>query len=657
MNIDLLDSRIFSSAYLEQTSVAWHKFLERGDCPSGSVRAAIRRSWLRSKEAGASSTTPDFMAEALRTTACADLIDAAKEAVEPVYDVIRKSGSLFLVTDPDGNLISCSGEPETMKLADELNIRTGAKLAEAFCGTNAVGMTLLTRRPAQVNATEHFCEIFKQLSCSAGVVRDRVDGSIVGAVDITGVSKKFHLHSLALVVSLTNHIETILTMRTMEAREKLLQWSRLRFESAASSKLIVLDIKGRPFSLTGAEPAKAILTAPHFEVPIRQARAWLQAWNNGEATDLDIDTAFYPCWHNGKVLGMAIIGPGGHATRVRSAPERTVGPVLSPSQDQQGFRRLISKSTKMNDVVKRAQRLARYTTSVLIEGETGVGKEEIARAIHEASPVWQGPYVAVNCGAIPRELIASELFGYVDGAFTGAKKGGAAGKFELADRGTLFLDEIGELALDAQAYLLRVLEDGVVYRIGAIRGHSVGVRILAATNRNLRLEAANGRFREDLYYRLSVAAVRVPPLRDRREDIGSLCDRLLEDLCREHGIGRRIVDRSAIAILESYDWPGNVRELRNLLERILVLTDSATITGREIAAEILDISRHESMSDMYLSEDNERREKSLRNIEETAIKAAIVRNEGNLVRVAKELGIARSTLYEKLMRYGIRPTV
>src|SRR5690606_21640656 len=227
------------------------------------------------------------------------------------------------------------------------------------------------------------------------------------------------------------------------------------------------------------------------------------------------------------------------------------------------------------------ERVAPTPARVLITGENGTGKELVARAVHRLSSRAGEPFIEVNCAAIPSELIESELFGHMKGSFTGAVND-RAGKFELADGWTLLLDEIGDMSLAAQAKVLRVLEDGVVTRIGGSKPHAVDVRVIAATNKNLEAEIGEGRFRQDLFYRLNVVPVTVPPLRDRREDIPALVQHFVNLLTQREGMAPRAVAPDALERLTSYDWPGNVRELRNTVERLLILTTATRITAADV---------------------------------------------------------------------------
>jgi transcriptional regulator with PAS, ATPase and Fis domain len=291
----------------------------------------------------------------------------------------------------------------------------------------------------------------------------------------------------------------------------------------------------------------------------------------------------------------------------------------------------------------------------MLLGETGVGKEVFAQAIHKAGKA-DAPFVAVNCGALTRELLASELFGYAEGAYTGARRSGMPGKFELADGGTLFLDEIGEMPPDMQPHLLRVLQDGVVVRLGDSRERHVTVRIIAATNRDLHGEVIAGRFREDLFHRLCVTTLQLPPLRARPEDIDAIVDQMNLRLAQKYDCAPKDIAPEVRAALRQYVWPGNIRELKNVFEAMFALSDEALIDASQLppqltgAAPRSDAAAPTATSFLVGSA-------RLQDVEQQAVRAAIENANGNLSRAAKALGISRSTLYVKIaaMRAGEAP--
>lgn len=314
------------------------------------------------------------------------------------------------------------------------------------------------------------------------------------------------------------------------------------------------------------------------------------------------------------------------------------------------FDHIITRNTRMRHLIDLARKAADSHSTVLLEGESGTGKEYFSHAIHKASYRSKGPFVQINCAAIPRELIEAELFGYVEGAFTGASKGGKLGKFELANGGTLFLDEVGTLPLDMQAKLLRVLEEREYERIGGNQKIAVDIRVIAATNEHLSDMVQKGKFREDLYYRLNVLRLFLPPLRERKEDIPLLAEHILENFCNQYGkLGVRL-STGAMERLQSYDWPGNVRELRNAMERALMVSEGRVLYTKDLPDIFLDgdVLSQPQDDDIPIT-----LEEAVEAAEADAIRRALLRCDGSRTEAAKLLGIHRTGLHKKIRQYGI----
>ncbi len=312
---------------------------------------------------------------------------------------------------------------------------------------------------------------------------------------------------------------------------------------------------------------------------------------------------------------------------------------------------LTGNSSTIQQLREQIKLVAPTNSTVLITGENGTGKELVARAIHYQSARQNRPLIEVNCAAIPEELIESELFGHEKGAFTGAV-GRKPGRFDLANGGTLFLDEIGDMSLKTQAKVLRILEEQRFERVGGSKTISVDVRIIAATNKNLKKEIEKGRFREDLFYRLNVIPIRVPALRERLEDIPLLVEDFLEDLARESGLGRKKITEDAISILQQYHWPGNVRELRNLIERLVILTPGEVINKHQLLrlfdAEIADSNK--SLSNIY---EIENLKEARAYFEKEFIRRKLEKNRWNISLTAQKIGIERTHLHRKMKAYGL----
>jgi two-component system NtrC family response regulator len=313
-----------------------------------------------------------------------------------------------------------------------------------------------------------------------------------------------------------------------------------------------------------------------------------------------------------------------------------------------GFEGIIGRAKSLLRVLDQASRVAQRDTTVLIQGETGTGKELMARAIHQNSPRKNAPFVTINCGSIPKELVEAELFGYTRGAFTGAHTT-KPGKIELADGGTLFLDEVGELPLDAQVKLLRVLQQGEIAKIGATEVQKIDVRVVAATHRNLQAMIEDATFREDLYYRLAVVPLMLPPLRERKEDIPELVKHLFNKAKERHGIVDVELASSVVQHLTHYRWPGNVRELENVLERMLVLSSSNLISEADLPEEIRRLPPDSSLFWIEMPEDGV----SLEAVERELILRALEQAKGNQTKAAKYLDISRRTLIYRMEKHGL----
>lgn len=309
-----------------------------------------------------------------------------------------------------------------------------------------------------------------------------------------------------------------------------------------------------------------------------------------------------------------------------------------------GFEQIVGRSAAMQEVFQRVRQVAPTRASVLIQGDTGTGKELIARAIHHNSPRRHRPFVAVNCGALAETLLESELFGHEKGAFTNAVRT-KPGRFEMADRGTIFLDEISETSPEFQVKLLRVLQEQEIERVGGTQTIKVDIRIIAATNRDLEREVAEGRFREDLFWRLNVVRIVVPPLRERPEDIPLLIEFFLNQFNKEHGKQVTLSPR-ALALLTTYSWPGNVRQLRTTIESLVILSTSREISPRQLAPEIQRETAPAQTVKFRVGT-------PLREAEKELIQATLAANDGNKALAARLLGLGRKTLYRKLEEYGI----
>lgn len=316
---------------------------------------------------------------------------------------------------------------------------------------------------------------------------------------------------------------------------------------------------------------------------------------------------------------------------------------------------IIGTSEGITEVKRMARKAARTAATVLITGESGTGKEMFAKSIHHLSPYSTGPFISVNCGAIPEHLFESELFGYEEGAFTGAKKGGKPGKFELADNGTIFLDEIGEMPLVMQTKLLRILQEKEAERVGSVKKYQINVRVIAATNRDLRQMVGNGEFREDLYYRLNIIQLHIPPLRERKKDIPVLLVHYLKEICDRYQVPGKLFTSEAVAAFINHPWRGNIREMVNTVEQLVTLVDGKVIDYRHLPDPMKRAEQPlKKVKELPSAANLIEEARFLGNQRESELILEALRNAGgNKSKAAERLGIHRTTLYQKLKKHGI----
>jgi transcriptional regulator of acetoin/glycerol metabolism len=643
----------------EQTvAECWERFVHNDPLPGKSVRGVVLESWLRCRSeavdpARHSAPSADEAGVLQLREEHRQLYEAARPVLDQLRQVLRESGTLIMLTDRSGTIIDLHGDSRARHAGEQVNLAQGGRWQEEIIGTNAIGTAIAAGQPVQIYASEHYCLDVKRWTCAAAPIFDPSGESLLGIVDVSGVKDTFHGHSLGLVIAAARQIESVIARQDLDLQTRLLEHSMECFARYAGDCLVLIDRRGRVVRCNGrlqsareqhgvqlplaagARVDALDLTLPPAERVVR-APAWLRPeW-------------LHPLQGQGGELGTLLVIPlKAPAVRSEAAPRAAVRP---PVASADAFADVIGDSDAIVTAVARARRLAPLDLPIMLLGETGVGKEVFARAIHKSAHKPEAPFVAVNCGAFTRELLASELFGYVEGAFTGARRGGQPGKFELADGGTLFLDEIGEMPVDMQPHLLRVLQDGILVRVGDSRERRVSVRVIAATNRDLRSEVAAGRFREDLFHRLCVASLRLPPLRDRAEDIDIIIDHLNERLARKYACPAKDIAPDVRAALRAYRWPGNIRELQNVFEMVFVLCETDAIDASLLPEEIVGQRREAGAVNAALPSPHSAAPLTgrLDELERQAITAALANANGNVSLAARALGISRSTLYVKL---------
>lgn len=591
-----------------------------------------------------------------RISARRNFCEVAFPYLDVLYDFIRGSEFLVILSDEEGYLLYERGDPGIFEIARQNGLIKGACRSEGKLGTNGVGTVIVTKKPLQVFAAEHYYEVHSDWACSGAPIL-LPDGRVGGVVCLSGMADQVNYHTLGMVVAAADAISRQLKLKVAYdelalARQNLDviietvptaiflldQHLKVVTFNAQATKLLNLlpkDLLDADFlDLIGRD----ILTAQDFKKGIANRNITVE-WGRKRYT---LSLSVQPTGNMEYVVQLERL----------SALHRRVNNIVG-NDAHFSFSDIIGCSAAMQETVHMAQVAAQNDANVFLTGESGTGKELFAQAIHNASSRRDGPFIAVNCGALPKSLIESELFGYESGSFTGAKREGCAGKFELANGGTIFLDEIGDMPFDVQVTLLRVIQNREIQRIGASKTIHIDVRIITATNRNLEELVAQHAFREDLFYRINVFHIQIPPLRERKGDIQVLAQYFLQKyVAALPGSTVEGFSNDALTILEGYSWPGNVRQLENTVERAVYLATARVITPSDLPQEVSTTTLGRAEGSDCLPKPPES-ELSIRRGERERIEQALYQTHGNVKQAAELLEISRRTLYRKLDLYQI----
>lgn len=624
------------------------------------------------------------------------LINTSTPFMSNLRMLVEGSGFVIILTDEQGCILQIDGDSEVLHDANLFNMVPGAFMAEDSVGTNAMILAIKENRPIQLTAQEHFINAYHRWTCSSAPIHS-TEGEIVGALNLMGQKQQVHSHTLALVVATINSIEQQFknfklnydlskTSAYLDAVINNLSFATLTVNTSG----IISKVNKNSANVLGVDPSKL------SGQPIKKfLPKWSDIWqtvNNGDRIlDEEITIENIPFAGNFVMSAMPIISEiennnfiyenrnisssevssSNNLSKEINSEQLFLGVVLTFRDMKRvynmvnkytgmkayyTFEDIIGPSPEMKRLIDFASNVSDSPSTVLVTGESGTGKEVFAQAIHNASSRKNSGFVAVNCGAIPEQLFESELFGYEDGAFTGARKGGKPGKFELANGGTLFLDEVGEMPLDMQVKLLRALQEGVVTRVGGNKTIPVDVRIIAATNKNLKTLVEQNKFRIDLYYRLSVIPIKIPPLRERKEDIKALIDFFLNNKSKKLNKVTPILNDEINTILLRYEWPGNVRELENFIEKTVNLDGRIMLDvddEQEFKNKYLNLVTEEKNIDFNSQISSFFESKSLEEIEKDAIIKTLKFCNGNKTKTSKILKISRNTLYLKAKYYEL----
>ena len=636
----------------------WHHFVQTGTAEG--APSIIERSWQRSRRCGvdpfcdltdlrsrqgavAKSLEPD--GDLFR------LLNVHSRELEQKFDQLPFS---ILFVNADGYLLSATGHDSILRELEGASLSLGSNIGEQAVGTTAPGISLQEKCPAMVVAEQHYYSGFHWAGCFSIPVWDYQRKSLLGCLDFTS-THQFENQLRHLIPHFFGIANSLQFEFFLQDKFRRLELHEAFFDSTfeyAQKPLVLIDSEGKIIDINAAarktlqflrprmvnrnireflnfgQPDPLSSPSPHGRYPVKPTFC-------GQVGPTSLVAAFIPLANQaGAQIAFLIKLENRHPAVARPAPDA----LLKTRYD---FSDIIGNAPALQPVLKRARMAACTGSIILLEGETGTGKELLAHSIHNSSQFQGGPFVAINCSAIPSELLESELFGYEKGAYTGAKKDGGTGKFELADQGTLFLDEIQALGTTAQMKLLRVVEERQVTRIGGKYPIALTVRIIAASSSDLEAEVAAGRFLQALFYRLNIVRLRIPPLRERLEDIDALVECFIQRMNQKFDRHVRGVSPKVLKRFREYAWPGNVRELQNWIERGFNFCEG----------DILDLADFQDQLPVG-SGKRVPPPQSIDALTEQLIKEALDRH-ATIKAAACSLGIPLSTLYRKMKKMGL----
>lgn len=641
--------------------IYWEQFIRTGKVEPDKVRSEIVASWQRCLHWGVDpgdGLGRDILKEPEltdRRKRCALLMEVARPYMLTLYQCVQGSGFMVVLADREGYLLDTCGDVEILEQAtNQVRFVNGANWSEQAVGTNAIGTSLFLEKPIQISGAEHFCITHHNWTCSAAPIRD-TDGNVIGCLNMSGPRHLVHSHTLGMIVAAVEAIEN--QLRKDRAQEEKKQAYKIleTVTESMSEGLMALDYKGNIVHLNSAACRILGVSRDHAlgqdyeKVLGKNDKIYEVIYKRQKYSDEEIIVH-----SSGKQV--RCISSARPIVKEDGSFEGVVFTLREINKVHRLVHRIVGATARFtcadiigdSDAIKGAKRslmvAANSQSNVLLLGESGTGKELFAQAIHNHSNRRKGPFIAVNCGALPRELIQSELFGYNEGAFTGAKRGGNPGKFELANGGTIFLDEIGDMPMELQVNLLRVLQERRIVRLGGNDVIPLDVRVIAASNKNLYKEVEEGKFRTDLFYRLNVFTIHIPPLRERGNDIELLTLNLIDRFASQFNKVIKGVEPGFFEVIKNYSWPGNVRELQNVLEYVINVTEGNYLLIKDLPKGIFRHRRPVNRGVLV---------RPLHEIERDVVESALVQFNGNVTRAAEALGIGRNTLYYKLKKYNI----
>jgi transcriptional regulator of acetoin/glycerol metabolism len=607
--------------------------IEHGECPPGAIDERLARSWRRSVAAGLQPAARSYDTEHSSGSRLNDaltrshqLLAHSRPVMEYLFELMPNSQSMVILADQSGTLLHTTGEAAFLGKAERVALTPGASWLEQHRGTNAIGTALAEASCIEIHGAEHFFERNSFLTCAAAPIM-AASGELLGIIDISGDQRTQNPHTLGLVSTAARMIENQLVINSCRHCLRVHLHARVEGIGTFAEGILVLSDEGR---IVGAN-RNGLTQLQLVAHDLGKTRI-------DQVVDIRLDDLLSRARHRPDMITPVYLHNGA-MLYARVYADKSVASRPAPIVAEDALARLDAGDTRWRSASDKARRIAGKPIPLLIQGESGVGKELFARAAHDSGPRRNAPFVAINCAALPENLIEAELFGYAPGAFTGAQRMGSPGRLREAHGGTLFLDEIGDMPLTMQTRLLRVLQERQVTPVGGGRAVEVDFSLICATHHNLRAESEKGLFRSDLYYRINGLTVLLPSLRER-SDFKALTDRLLAELCPGADI------RLAPELLEKmsrHSWPGNLRQYVSVLRTAVAMLDThETRIEREhlpddLLEELLPLMTAAPMP-----------QQKLEDMSMLAIQAALKDNQGNISAAARQLGVSRQTLYRKL---------
>ncbi|PEV10730.1 sigma-54-dependent Fis family transcriptional regulator [Bacillus thuringiensis] len=606
----------------------WKKFINEGVLDSNRINERISESWHRCKQAnvnphmnkGQKILSSNFFQDQKKKSEI--FLDIAIPQIQNMRKTIDELQMMALLIDPDGYVLSLSGNKQTLKRAKHINFIEGVKWTEAAVGTNAIGTALEIEEAIMISGTEHYSVVSHSWSCAAAPIHND-DGKLIGVLDFSCPIEFSHPYMLGMVTSIAHAIERECSIRVHQNELHLIH----RFLDVIDSDEQVVICNHRDVIVSASKSVRERIN--------NWSRMKLEElMHHGLETKLEI-----PVYSNERMIGKCMYLKENEQMNTYSALTFIKG-ITFPG--------VTGTSRAFQHTLEEIKLVSPTDASVYVCGKTGVGKEYVARAIHENSPRKDGPFIAVNCGSLPKELIESELFGYAEGAFTGARRQGYKGKFEQANGGTLFLDEIGEVSPEMQVALLRVLQERTITAIGSSKEVPVNIRIITATHKDLLRLVEEGKFRQDLYYRLHVYPLYVPSLIERKEDIPYF----IQHFCEQKNWSV-VFPKSICNQFLQHTWPGNIRELVNALERIYILSQGREICEKQVALLIQTMMGNQQQLELQVENKTEHTLNFREKIQRDSMIEALQKTNGNVSLAAKLLDVPRSTFYKRMQKYKL----